>query len=147
MRQTIARMDLVNYETIKSIRNPILKDMDIEQSVEPDIYAKLLDSHRIIIGEAKTSDSLLGRHAEEQIKDFIYYCASNDDCIFVLAVPWNWVRRARSLLKILKAEELNSIPSAVLVKEKVISTNTLAAKQELVKKLRLIADMIEKDKM
>ena len=70
----------------------------------PDIFVKFLASENIVIGEAETSQSLLGRHTEEQIKGFLRYCSLNKHSIFFLAVPWDLVRRAKALLRILKSE-------------------------------------------
>lgn len=65
----------------------------------PDVYAKFLSQPRQIIGEAKTPRDLDTKHTEKQLTAFIRYCSKNKGAFLVLAVPWDYVRYARSLIK------------------------------------------------
>ena len=79
----------------------------------PDVYAKFLSQPRQIIGEAKTSRDLDTKHTEKQLTAFISYCSKNNGAFLVLAVPWDYVRYARSLIKYWKrlnrAENIEAI--------------------------------------
>lgn len=71
----------------------------------PDIFAENLKQEKwIIIGEAKTSRDLVTKRSEKQIKAFIEYCALFKKTLFILAVPWDTTRYAKSLLKEYKKE-------------------------------------------
>lgn len=65
----------------------------------PDVYARKRASDAAIVGEAKTPRDLDTSRSEQQITMFLRHCATNDDAIFVLAVPWVVERYARSLLR------------------------------------------------
>jgi len=65
----------------------------------PDVYAKLINSSREIIGEAKTANDLDSKHTEKQLAAFLKLCSRNDGMILVLAVPWDLVRYTRSLVE------------------------------------------------
>ena len=70
----------------------------------PDAFARSLSSSHIIIGEAETSKGLLGKQTDRQIEDFIKYCLGNKEALFVLAVPWDMVIRAKAIIKQTKRE-------------------------------------------
>jgi hypothetical protein len=71
----------------------------------PDILAESMTSTKwIIIGEAKIARDLDSTRSEVQIKSFLESCSFYEEAIFVLAVPWDTTRYAKSLLKIFKKD-------------------------------------------
>ena len=86
----------------------------------PDIFAKEMNSKYVIIGEAKSSQrDLESEHSEKQLIAYLRYCKNKPNSIVVLAVPFNIVNCARSLvqamkkqnqLTLVKTEVLTSIP-------------------------------------
>ena len=68
----------------------------------PDAYAPLTSSGCCIIGEAKTAKDFENRHSLAQFEAFLDYCEHSPDSIFVLAVPWHSVCRARNVLLFLR---------------------------------------------
>lgn len=69
----------------------------------PDVYATSFSKDKqIIIGEAKTARDLDSKHSEKQILSFLKHCSNNKNSLFILAVPWDLVRYARSILNDLK---------------------------------------------
>jgi hypothetical protein len=68
----------------------------------PDVYAILLGEELIIIGEAKTAHDLETRHTKAQLEVFLRHCSNKGNAILVIAVPWNLVNSARSLIRFLK---------------------------------------------
>lgn len=66
----------------------------------PDVYAKsFLNPNQIIIGEAKTARDIDTKHTELQLSVFLKHCSLIKDAFFILAVPWDLVRYAGSLIK------------------------------------------------
>jgi hypothetical protein len=83
----------------------------------PDVYAKSLSLPRQIIGEAKTARDLDTKHTENQLTAFLRYCSRNEGSFFVLAVPWDHVRYARSLIKYWKTlHKAENVEALVLEK-------------------------------
>ena len=82
----------------------------------PDVYAKSLNKKPYhIIGEAKSYDDLDTIHSEKQLLAFLRYCYNNEASLFLLAVPWDQVRYARSLLGYWKKlNQLEKVESIVL---------------------------------
>jgi hypothetical protein len=71
----------------------------------PDVFARALaPPHKTIVGEAKTAWDLDTRRTEKQLKVFLEHCAGCGDSCFVLIVPWELVRYARSLVEDLKSK-------------------------------------------
>jgi len=70
----------------------------------PDVYVMRVVNNRVIIGEAKTARDVEVEHSIEQYKAFLRKCAESEDSLFVLAVPWDMVRLAKSILSRLKRE-------------------------------------------
>ena len=70
----------------------------------PDVCVLRSYRDKIVIGEAKTARDVEGMHSMEQYKAFLRKCAECEDSLFVLAVPWDMVRLARSILCRLKNE-------------------------------------------
>jgi hypothetical protein len=70
----------------------------------PDVYARFLSNPTRIIGEAKTPQDLLTKRSELQISAFLRFCSKNLNYIFVLAVPWDYERYAKTMLNILKVQ-------------------------------------------
>ena len=65
----------------------------------PDVYAEsLYGEKRKIVGEAKTARDLDSKRSEKQLKAFLENCAIEKAC-FVLAVPWDMTRYAKSLIR------------------------------------------------
>jgi len=110
----------LHYRMVMSIRNwiiekyeklfiwidlPSCEESSIPLRIEgfiPDVYAKILSNSKEIIGEAKTARDLDSRHTEEQLCAFLRYCSNNDNTFFILAVPWDFTRNAKSLIEYLK---------------------------------------------
>ncbi|MFH0975875.1 MAG: hypothetical protein V1874_08850 [Spirochaetota bacterium] len=69
----------------------------------PDIYARInyRSNKNYVIGEAKISQELekYWNHAEDQIKAFLKFCKSNENSLFILAVPWKNLRNSNQLIK------------------------------------------------
>ena len=82
----------------------------------PDVFAENLKQEKwTIIGEAKTARDLDAKRSETQIKSFLEYCSLYDETMFILAVPWDITRYAKSLLKEFKRElGLERIESIVI---------------------------------
>jgi hypothetical protein len=104
--RTIREWIEINYRSEKSLfvwsdlpeSQNFSKPLSIEGFI-PDIYAKTISSQsRIIIGEAKTSRDLDRPHTEQQLIAYLKYCSLQEYSYFILAVPWDYVRYARSLL-------------------------------------------------
>lgn len=68
----------------------------------PDIYVKALDRELVIVGEAKTAHDMETRHSTAQFEAFLRHCASATNSLLVIAVPWDMVNCARSLIRYLK---------------------------------------------
>jgi hypothetical protein len=142
MKETLSHSDLRNilYQWIQTycIDNNILAiiQMDhggvgdgptppkIGDSI-PDVYAAFLSSSSVIIGEAKTGLTLLSNRTEDQFKDYLRYCNYNGNSIFVLSVPWDYVRRARLLLRSLKSELGVNDVKIVVIEEHGIQSHIL----------------------
>jgi hypothetical protein len=83
----------------------------------PDVFAKSLSSSHFIIGEAETSLGLLHKDTDRQLENFLSYCSHFKESLFVLAVPWDMVIRAKSILKQIKIE-INAQDVLTIVIEK-----------------------------
>ena len=68
----------------------------------PDVYATNNSRERIVIGEAKSSSDLESRNTKSQLDALVEYCCSRSNITIVLAVPWDKVRLAKSLLRNIK---------------------------------------------
>jgi len=82
----------------------------------PDIFAKEIYNKYVIIGEAKSSQrDLESDHSEKQIVAYLKYCKNKPNSIVVLAVPFNILNCARSLVKAIKRQnQLNLVKTEVL---------------------------------
>lgn len=65
----------------------------------PDVYATGIVHSLTIIGEAETVRSLEGPHAADQISAFIDFLSRRENPVFVMAVPWVAVPRARGMVR------------------------------------------------
>lgn len=79
----------------------------------PDVYAADAPLTVTIIGEAKTVRDLETGHSRSQIRAFIEFLKHKERGVFVLAVPWQAVPRARGIVNGI-AQEVES-PSTELV--------------------------------
>jgi hypothetical protein len=70
----------------------------------PDVYVCQIGSARLVIGEAKTGQDVDSRHTREQVRAFLHRCAGYEASVFILAVPWDVTRLAKSILKDLQSE-------------------------------------------
>lgn len=68
----------------------------------PDVYAIDVPCTLAIIGEAKTSDDLDCLHSRNQIRAFLEFLRFKKQGILILAVPWQCVASARSMVKDIK---------------------------------------------
>lgn len=68
----------------------------------PDVYATLLKEDIVIIGEAKTVRDLESRHSKRQLEAFLKHCFNKRKAILIIAVPWDLVNSAKSLIRFLK---------------------------------------------
>lgn len=84
----------------------------------PDVFVPRIGNNvHFIIGEAKTARDLETRHSQVQIAAFLKRCNEERDSIFILAVPWDKVPSAKSLLKrIIKVNDLRNVNTLVLEK-------------------------------
>lgn len=83
----------------------------------PDVYAKSFSHPTEIIGEAKTPRDLDTKHTEKQVTAFLRYCSKNQGAFLVLAVPWDYVRYAKSLINYWKSHyQVQNAKSVVLEK-------------------------------
>lgn len=96
-----------------SPQNTLPKQLIRIEGFVPDVYANSSRHKKAIIGEAKTARDLDTRHTEAQLLSFLKYCSFNKGASLILAVPWDLVRYARSLIKDLKrrcqAEKVKTI--------------------------------------
>ena len=69
----------------------------------PDLYAPLLDTDAIVVGEAKTARDVESHHTYEQLRAFLGACASRRGSVVVVAVPWHMARCAANMVRILKS--------------------------------------------
>ena len=66
----------------------------------PDVFIKNCDSIGCVIGEAKTTKDLDKPHTKKQLVDYLSYCHTRNSSIFMLAVPWTSVARAKNLIRL-----------------------------------------------
>lgn len=62
----------------------------------PDLYIK---SARLIIGEAKTAHDIETKHSREQYAEYLRHLSQYQDSLFIMAVPWDCVPLAKSLIR------------------------------------------------
>jgi len=87
----------------------------------PDIFAKGINNKYVIIGEAKSSQrDLESEHSEKQFIAYLRYCKNKPDSIVVLAVPFNILNCARSLVVAIKRQN-----KLTLVKTEVLTSVSL----------------------
>lgn len=80
----------------------------------PDVYAVDAPRTVTIVGEAKTVRDLESEHSRKQIRAFIAFLKDKERGVFVLAVPWQAVPRARGIVKGL-AQEMESLATELVV--------------------------------
>jgi len=78
---------------------------------KPDLYALSDSSKIIVIGEAKTYKDLQSKHTKAQILSFLKKCREYEISFFIMAVPWDMVPYALSLVRdaipLAEAEKVN----------------------------------------
>jgi hypothetical protein len=70
----------------------------------PDVFVIGGNICGLLIGEAKTCRDLENRHTEAQLGAFLRRCDQEPDSTFVMAVPWQMERFAKSLLRRLQSK-------------------------------------------
>lgn len=65
----------------------------------PDVFAEDVPPTVTIIGEAKTSSDLGTLRSRQQIRAFLEHLALRQRGVFIIAVPWQASRAARSVLE------------------------------------------------
>jgi len=97
--------------------NPPSKKTPVINNYIPDVFVPGSSGVAFIIGEAKTARDFETRHTKSQIEAFLRRCALTDKGILIIAVPWDLVRSARSLINKLKIEvDANNVEVIVLEK-------------------------------
>jgi hypothetical protein len=72
----------------------------------PDAFVPNAGTHGSILGEAKTADDLENLHTHTQLTAFLRFCQENPTSRLVLAVPWQHVRFARNLIRLLQKKSM-----------------------------------------
>lgn len=81
----------------------------------PDVYAVNVPCTLTIIGEAKTTVDLEAERSRKQMRAFIEFLARKERGIFVLAVPWQAVPRARGVVaSVGRSLEMSSVECVFL---------------------------------
>jgi hypothetical protein len=68
----------------------------------PDVYSTSGDGRPYFIGEAKTAKGLDTGHSRRQISAYLRFLATQNAAGLVIAVPWQCVPAARSLVRALQ---------------------------------------------
>jgi hypothetical protein len=68
----------------------------------PDVYACEAAERGVIVGEAKTAQDLDSPHTHAQFAAFLEHCSLHPGSVLVIAVPWDCVRHAASILRSLR---------------------------------------------
>jgi len=84
--------------------NPQNRKPPIINNFVPDVFVPNAPGPIFIIGEAKTARDLETKHTKNQIEAFLNRCSLENNAILIMAVPWDLVRCARSLLNNLKSK-------------------------------------------
>lgn len=84
----------------------------------PDVFVpRVANNTNYIIGEAKTARDLETRHSLAQITALLGQCNEEPNSIFILAVPWDKVPSAKSLLKqIIRTHGFQNVETVVIEK-------------------------------
>lgn len=81
----------------------------------PDVFIKHSDEFDCVVGEAKTPKDLERPHTKRQLLDYLGFCHAMPSSIFVFAVPWPYVTRAKNLVRLaVKSNRLFSARCVVL---------------------------------
>ncbi len=83
----------------------------------PDLFARNAHTGVTIIGEAKTARDLQSPHTENQIRGFLAKCVEETPSTFVLAVPWDMVRHARWILRIIQKDASVAEAQTIVLEE------------------------------
>jgi hypothetical protein len=65
----------------------------------PDVFAQSSELNRVIIGEAKTTADIETQRSRNQFTDYLRFLGTQEQAMLVVAVPWDRVNQARSLLR------------------------------------------------
>ena len=72
----------------------------------PDVYVKSVGSDRLVlIGEAKTSQDVETDHTKEQLRFYLEHLTWQRSAILLIAVPWQKVRLAQSIVRLVQREQ------------------------------------------
>ena len=83
----------------------------------PDVFIGSCGKCDLLIGEAKTARDLENRHTRAQLTAFLRRCALEPKSTFVMAVPWQMERFARSLIHVLQQRNgVGAVRAVVLEK-------------------------------
>ncbi|RJX20072.1 MAG: hypothetical protein C4575_07345 [Desulforudis sp.] len=83
--------------------NDVSGKVEVPQQINgsiPDVFIKNTDKYEQVIGEAKTPKDLERPHTKEQLVNYLAYCNETPSAVFVLAVPWPYIARARNLINL-----------------------------------------------
>jgi hypothetical protein len=84
--------------------NPSNKKPPVINSFIPDVFVPDSAGVSLIIGEAKTARDLENKHTKSQLEAFLHRCSLSNNGILVMAVPWDLVRSAKSILERLRIQ-------------------------------------------
>jgi hypothetical protein len=86
----------------------------------PDIFVPSRGKYGIILGEAETARSLEKAQTASQIKAFMGACESTGNSVFILAVPWDRVRLASSIIRDIQRKGVAQNTEAIVLERLVI---------------------------
>jgi hypothetical protein len=84
------------------------------EGFRPDLYATAGSLEAVIIGEAKTANDLETSHSREQYRAYARHLAESVRPTFILAVPWQFRVRAKTLMR-LAVEEAGALATVTIV--------------------------------
>ena len=105
--QYIQEHSLVKEPRLIKLDSFHLSERDSPPMIEgyrPDLFYEEVLGGMCLIGEAKTGKDLDRPHTKAQICAFLGYCKRKNSSLFLLAVPWDYERRAKNLAKHLQTE-------------------------------------------
>ena len=80
----------------------------------PDVFVPPRKDVGMILGEAETGRSLETVRTMQQIRSFMEACGTTAGSVFVLAVPWDRVRLALSIIRAIQREGLARNVTAIV---------------------------------
>jgi hypothetical protein len=86
----------------------------------PDVYVPSGRRRGMIVGEAETARSLQCEHTIRQIQALMGACETTERSVFILAVPWDRVRLALSILRDLRRKGIAENVEALVLERLVV---------------------------